>query len=89
MKSNIVNKRGKRKKPAVKNPALGNNGLVEVGVGCRDGNAVASECTKEVVKKMNLEEVVEEEEEEEEEGREKVREGNERKRCEEKVIGGR
>ena len=73
-----MNKKGKRKKPAVKNPALGNNGLVEVGIGSSDGDAVASECTKEVVKKVNLEEVVEEEEEEEEEGREEVREGNER-----------
>lgn len=71
----------------MKNPTLGNNGLVEVGVGCSDGNAVASECTDEVMKKMNLEEIVEEDEEDDEERREKVREGNERKCCEEKLIG--
>ena len=71
----------------MKNPALGNNGLIEVGVRCSDANAVASEGADEVVKKMNLEEIVEEDEEDEEERSEKVREGNERESCEEKLIG--
>ena len=87
MRSRKKKKKKKNNKPAMKNPALGNNGVVEVGVGCNDGNAVAGEGMEEIVKKMNLEEVVEEDEEEDEERREKVREGNERKRCEENLIG--
>lgn len=71
----------------MKNPALGNNGLIEVGVGGSDGNAVASESTDEVVKKMNLEEIVEENDEDDKESNEKVREGNEGECIEEKLIG--
>lgn len=50
----------------MKHQTLGNNRLVEVWVGCSDGNAVASECTKEIAKEMDLEEIVEVDEEDDE-----------------------